>query len=335
MARVSAVIITLLFMAGMGFAEETSLTQLLEASGTWFQWNSFRKTGIVWKGTRSLAFRVGDPLLLVDFSTLYTTASIYQEEGRIVFPAESVAVFRDVFPFRGEGIDGASVVAIFIDPGHGGKDPGAVSTTRNGELIQEKDIVLQVALDLSNKLSSQYPQKQVILSRDDDQYISLEQRITFANSIHLERGETMLFISLHANAALNKKARGFEVWYLPPQVVRKNVADPEELSSADPDVLSVLNILRDEELTVESVLLARSILSALDFSIGSASINRGLREESWYVVRNAKVPAVLLELGFITNFEEQEMLMNSEYLQRLSTGVYQGIADFIQSIEGE
>jgi len=75
-------------------------------------------------------------------------------------------------------------------------------------------------------------------------------------------------------------------------------------------------------------------VDGLDEQIGSQSINRGLKEESWFVVRNARMPSVLVELGFVSNPEEAALLADSSYLKRCSTGIYNGIRSFISYFEG-
>ena len=111
---------------------------------------------------------------------------------------------------------------------------------------------------------------------------------------------------------------------------------PEELEGANTEGLrNILNTMKDEEFTVESVLLARNILEGLDGVIGASSKNLGLKEESWFVVRNAKMPSVLVELGFITNPEEAKLMSDQLHLRKMATGLYNGITEFIEQFESK
>ena len=126
-----------------------------------------------------------------------------------------------------------TIAAVLIDPGHGGKDPGAIgSHTIDDEKIRinEKDIVLDVSRQLYQALALRYPDKQIMLTRDDDTFISLENRVNKANSISLGDHEAIIYISIHANASLNSKAHGFEVWYLPPDY-RRTLIDQKSIEA--------------------------------------------------------------------------------------------------------
>ena len=91
--------------------------------------------------------------------------------------------------------------------------------------------------------------------------------------------------------------------------------------------------MTDEEFTVTSVLLAKHILAGFDAMIGDASRNLGLKEESWFVVRNAKMPSVLVELGFVTNTAEAERMADPVHLRKMALGLYNGVTEFITGFE--
>ena len=171
------------------------------------------------------------------------------------------------------------------------------------------------------------------MSRDTDRYLTLEERTTIANSIETDSDETVIFVSIHANASLNRGAMGFEVWFLPPEFRRRDLVNPEQAGIDDPDLLSILNTMREEEITIESILLARNVLAGMESMIGDRSPNRGLREENWYVVRNAKMPSILVEVGFVTHPEEARRLERGDYLQEITQGIYIGITNFVRSYE--
>jgi N-acetylmuramoyl-L-alanine amidase len=163
--------------------------------------------------------------------------------------------------------------------------------------------------------------------------VSLEQRTDVANSLITETEDAVIFISIHANASLNKKARGYEVWYLPDEY-RRELISPDSLTRDSRELAPILNSMREEEYTRESVFLAQSIVDHFERRVGDRSVNRGIREESWFVVRNAKMPAVLVELGFLTNDEEAALLAETGYLRTLAEAIYSAVAGFVIRFEG-
>lgn len=285
------------------------------------------------RGTRSFGFGIGSTVASVDFTSTIRIDAARIDGGRVVVPATLADEIRRQFP----PLDlGRRVGAVFIDAGHGGRDPGAIGrVVRDGESspLQEKDVVLEVALDLGGRLAERYPDREIIYSRNSDVYLTLEERTQLANAIPLDVNESVVFVSIHANASPNRAAQGFEVWVLPPEYRRSNLVDAAEVGVEDPDLLSILNTMREEEISIESELLARNVLVGLDARIGRRSPNRGLRQESWYVVRNARMPSILVEVGFVTNLDEAARLSNPAYLQEVADGIYSGVVNFIERYE--
>jgi N-acetylmuramoyl-L-alanine amidase len=309
------------------------LAEILERTGARFEWDPYREQGALVRGDRIVTFSVGSEIAVVDLNRIERIVPPVRRDGSLVFSRDFLSFSLGLFPPQEQL---RRIAAIFIDPGHGGKDPGAVgapSDSRPDDRLQEKDVVLDVGLRLQELLSRRYPDREIVMSRDTDRYLTLEERTTIANAIETEPTETVVFISLHANASLNRAARGFEVWFLPPEFRRRDLVNAEETGVNDPDLLSILNTMREEEITIESILLARNVLAGLESRVGDRSPNRGLREESWYVVRNAKMPSVLVEVGFVTNREEAANLRDSAYLQEITEGIYTGVNNFVRSYE--
>ena len=226
-----------------------------------------------------------------------------------------------------------SIGAILIDPGHGGKDPGAsASFMIKGKktTVIEKDINLSIGLKLYDMLTKAYPKKRILMTRSTDKYLTLEERTDIANSVKLGQNEAVLYLSIHVNASLDKTATGFEVWYLSPGY-RRQVIDSE--SDEDKGLLTILNSMMEEEYTTESILMAKFIEDGLNAQVGSLSPQRGIKEEEWFVVRNAKMPSVLVETGFLSNAEEAALLSDDNYLKKLSLGIYNGLGAFITHFE--
>lgn len=282
------------------------------------------------KNNRIINFKPGSPVVLFDNQPVFI-----ENDGHfdpLSVPSEVFAKMQDYFSSYSARYS-YRVGAILIDPGHGGKDPGAVgSYTSEGKNIsvKEKDIVLSVAKNLYEKLKVKYPDKKILMTRYGDTYPSLEERVDMANSVELSEHEAVLYISIHANAAFNKNSSGFEVWYLSPDY-RRTVIDESSVDSAE--ILPILNSMMEEEFTTESILIAKSILDGMESQIGDKSKNRGLKAESWFVVRNARMPSVLIELGFVTNETEVRLLDDTGYLQKCATGIYNGLVNFISYFE--
>jgi len=315
--------------------EAVSLTAFADANNLDLRWDPYLERGSLSRRGNSVTFELNTGFAVFNFRERFAVGKPFRDDGTVMVPAAFQNGVLDFFP-EIPNLFSRRIAAIFIDPGHGGKDPGTIGThTITGETLRlnEKDLVLDAALQLQETLSRRYPEKQIVVSRATDEYLTLEERTARANSIDAEQNESVIFISIHANASLNRQARGFEVWFLPPEVQRRDLVLAEQVGVDDPQVLSIINTIRDEEITMESVLLARSILSGLDETIGTLSPNRGLKEESWYVVRNAEMPSVLVELGFVTNEEEFILLRDENYLAEAVRGIYNGIVKFIRDFE--
>ena len=256
--------------------------------------------------------------------------------GRLELPAESAAALVRWFAERdAERASRFSIAAILIDPGHGGKDSGAIGEFGSGKdrfRILEKDVALSVGLDIYARLQARWPEKRILLTRSGDTYPTLEERVDIGNDVQLGINEAIIYISIHANASFNKAASGFEVWYLDPEY-RRTVVDETKSQGVDKNVLPILNAMLEEEYTTESVFLARNILSGIRKSVGDASVDRGIREEEWFVVRNARMPSVLVEVGFVTNEAEARKLADKDHLRKLGDGIYNGIVEFVDYFE--
>ncbi|MFP4565703.1 MAG: N-acetylmuramoyl-L-alanine amidase [Spirochaetaceae bacterium] len=336
MKRILILLAAIQLASSLFAADAVPLSQLLDRTGAGLAWDAYRDHGTLSRGTTIVSFAPGRRSAVLNGTENLFIGEVSMEDGGLYFSEEAAARLEAVLspPERAE--DGRHVTAIFIDPGHGGKDPGTIGRhTVDGRTIEvyEKDIVLDVSIRLREMLSQRYPEKEIMLSRDEDVYLTLEERTELANQVNVSRNEAIVYLSIHANASLNNKATGFEVWYLPPEYRRRNLIEARTAGVDDPDVLNILNTIREEEFTIESVLLARNIVDSLDRQVGAVSANRGIKEESWYVVRNAKMPSVLVELGFVTNRDEIVRLQDSDYLNKLALGIYNGISTFISNFE--
>ncbi len=275
--------------------------------------------------------KIDQPLTLFSDKTRAFFPAPRKKDGLTLISKEAYQKFKTFFSVPEKDIN-YKVAAILIDPGHGGKDPGCLgSYVQNGKthIMREKDIALKVGKNLYYMLKSNYPDKKILLTRSKDTYPTLGARVAMANAVKLGKNESVLYVSIHVNAALNTKASGFEVWYLPPDY-RRQVLDKKGVPK---EIHSILNSMLEEEFTAESILMAQNILNGLDAKIGKQSKSRGLKANQWFVVRNVKMPSVLVELGFITNPKEVRLMDTPAYLKKCAQGIYNGLSNFINSFE--
>ena len=224
------------------------------------------------------------------------------------------------------------VQVIVLDAGHGGSDPGSLGRHEFGGqsvVLREKDLTLAVVLEAEQLLRAKYPDRNIILTRNSDTYPTLEERVKLAHAQNLGPHDSILFLSVHFNASLNPKASGLEFWYVPHDYEREVIATKDVPESVFP----VLNLMVDQEFKKESMELAKNLATSLAQELGDSQIQRGLKENPWFVVRMARMPAVLAELGFITNPDDAYRLQNPAYLKQLARGLYIGLSSFIQKYE--
>jgi N-acetylmuramoyl-L-alanine amidase len=221
---------------------------------------------------------------------------------------------------------------IVLDPGHGGKDPGAV-----GKLgTREKDLNLAIAQKLAQRLER--AGYRVLLTREKDEFVSLKERVDFAN-----KNKADIFISIHNNASReNPRAVGFETYFLAEgrtdleraQALKENeVLKLEENSNPflNDELSLILSDLAQTEFLKESEELACAIQDAADAYLGLA--NRGVKQAGFYVLRGALMPAVLVEGGFLTNRREEKLLRQEKTQEKIAEAIFRGVKNFLLSYE--
>ena len=229
---------------------------------------------------------------------------------------------------RDDGVkppDGIRVVV--LDPGHGGRDWGALGPRG----LKEKEVVLDVALRLRRLLVERLG-VEVVLTRSEDVFVPLEDRTAIAN-----RAKGDLFLSLHVNADPRGRGEGFEAYFLTREpsdsearasALRENIGPaPEGLGPAAQD--GVKPILWDitESLHVrESSILADALLDQLERIIGVR--NRGIKSGPFAVLRHAAMPSVLVEVAFLTDPAEEARLQTEAHRQHLAEALFAGIARY-------
>lgn len=218
---------------------------------------------------------------------------------------------------------------IVLDAGHGGRDPGSIG--RDG--TREKDVTLRVARALAERLGEEEG-VEVVLTRDDDTFVALGDRTRIAN-----REEADLFVSIHANSAESRSARGFETFFLSAaksedarRVAKmENSAILYENPEIDPASLDELNFilwdLAQNEYLRESSALAETIQVELDRHLPLES--RGVKQAGFFVLNGAYMPAVLFEMAFISNPREEALLNDSAFRTRLVDGLATSLLGYL------
>lgn len=233
----------------------------------------------------------------------------------------------------------AKALHIVIDPGHGGTDNGAVYGK-----TKESDLVLVVSQKLKNLLEKD-ASFQVSITRSSDIGLSLPARVKFA-----EDKKADLFVSLHANAAMDPRARGVEFFFqnsLPPDeeslflASRENQisvdsADLYQISGGDDlsragDIAAIIEDLKRQHRMHESLRFSYTLSSSWNESPRSTSVT--IKQAPFYVISKTSMPAVLVEIGFLSNPHELRQLTNNQYQQDIAQKIYSALVSYKEKID--
>ena len=217
---------------------------------------------------------------------------------------------------------------IVIDAGHGGHDPGTIG--RAG--LQEKDLVLDVALRLERMIRSELG-AEVIMTRSTDVFVELVERTAIANTKGAD-----LFLSIHANASRNPRARGIETYFL-------NFAqDPHAEAVAARENAISAGTLKDLQGLVKAITLNSKIDESRDFatSVQEAMVSqqrshhpvedRGVHQAPFYVLIGANMPSVLAEVAFVSNPEDEKKLKSPEFREVIARSLLRGVRDYLEAL---
>jgi len=236
-------------------------------------------------------------------------------------------------PFVPKNLHKESVLRVCIDAGHGGKDPGA---NYRGS-AKEKELNLTVAKEIA-KILKKNKKIELKMTRDNDTFIPLGTRATIANNFKAD-----LFVSIHTNAAPNKKAKGFEIYFRSDKASDKEAAqtaalENEALNYETSGVGKVtyadllLNSLAANENINESSKLAariRNSVSEKKSALGiPVNMNNSIKQANFYVLQGVKAPSVLVEMGYVTNKDDKKRLNNKKVLQTMANAVSTGIINY-------
>ena len=220
-------------------------------------------------------------------------------------------------------------IIVFIDPGHGGKDPGAIGSL--GTL--EKELTLKVSFLLAKALNKN-KQINVLLSRTGDYFLPLRERTNLA-----KKNKADIFISIHADSSKNKYASGISVFSLSDkasdkeaQILAKRENEVDKILGIekkikDPFVYGSLIKMLQREAMNDSSFLARKIISNLKKT--KLAVNRGHRFAGFAVLKSYDIPSVLIEIGFLSNQKEEKKMLNERYIKDLSKGLAKAIESYL------
>lgn len=228
---------------------------------------------------------------------------------------------------------------VVIDPGHGGKDPGAV-----GKDSKEKNIVLSIALKLGGMLKAKYPDMKVIYTRSTDEFIELYRRAKIANEHKAD-----LFISIHCNSSKSPDAYGSETFVMG---INKSKANLEVARKENASILFEDNYSRQyegydpysPEATIifslyQNLFLDQSLDLATRvekyFSKSFNSFERGVKQAGFLVLYNVTMPGILVEAGFISNPQEEAFLKSNEGQQKVAKAIFNAVVDYKNNKEGK
>ncbi len=228
---------------------------------------------------------------------------------------------------------------VVIDAGHGGKDPGAI-----GKMAKEKDIVLNVALKLGAYINEFMPDVKVVYTRDTDVFVPLNKRAEIAN-----KSKADLFISIHANAISTPKIYGAETFVLGLHRTKENL----EVAKLENSVI----VLEEDYTTTyegfdpnsaESYIIFELMQNIhIDQSIQMASLvqnqfkervgrrDRGVKQAGFLVLRQASMPSVLVELGFLTNSNEEKFIASEKGQSYMASAIFRAVRSYKEEFDAK
>jgi N-acetylmuramoyl-L-alanine amidase len=225
---------------------------------------------------------------------------------------------------------------IILDAGHGGKDPGAIG--KGG--LKEKTITLKMSKKVETLLKKRLENIKIKSTRSSDRFIELAERAEIANR-ELKKDTNGLFVSIHVNASISSRISGFETYFLSQNptneearktaALENNVVILENQGSGKKkyeDVDYIEALMMTTQIQKESSLLADSVQRSLRKNIKEFK-SRGVHKADFFVLRGALMPAVLVEVGFITHQKEIKFLKTDEYQDKLAQGIVDGIVSFL------
>jgi N-acetylmuramoyl-L-alanine amidase len=288
-------------------------------------WDGVSQTVTMYYHGQKIQALVGSRIVIVGAEKLSLSAPLGRRQGAVVVPEdfEKMVFAPERIAGAGTSASGRLFARVVVDAGHGGKDSGAVGFCN----IKEKDI----DLDLARRVARNFKDAgvDVILTRDQDEFIPLDGRTDLAS-----RPDVDFFLSIHANANKNHRARGVEVYYS--GALGKEDKSEDQRRHNEKKVCSLFNMRKDSE-TLNRVVagmlyaykmrvsaaMAEAVSRGMGTDLGQSS--RGSKTARYFVLRNTLVPAILVEVGFISNPREAVLLKEGRYRQKIADAITQSL----------
>ena len=258
---------------------------------------------------------------------------VLSDKINLIESNKPISLEHDIFNFfpiqRPKNLKLEKKIIVFIDPGHGGKDPGAIGMLGT----QEKDLTLKFSFLLADALNKNN-QINAILSRTGDYFLPLRERTRLA-----KKNKADIFVSIHADSSKNKNANGVSVFSLSDRASDKEAQILAKRENDVDNMLGIKNEIQDlivygslikmfqREAMNSSSLLARKIISNLEKT--KLALNRGHRFAGFAVLKSYDMPSVLIEIGFLSNKNEEKKLLNNSYMKDLSKGLGKAIENYL------
>ena len=228
---------------------------------------------------------------------------------------------------------------VVIDPGHGGKDPGAP-----GRLEYEKSVVLSVALRLGFMIETFFPDVKVVYTRNRDYFVGLSERSNIANLAKAD-----LFISIHANGSENRATIGCETYIMGLHVTKENLevamrensvinleTDRSEYEGFDPsDIASYIVFQLMQNAYLEQSFKMASYIQEEFGKDGPVRENRGVKQAGYWVLYKTAAPSVLVELGFMSNISEEHILIDPDNHQQFAECIFRAFKRYKASVDAQ
>lgn len=281
----------------------------------------------------TIFLREGNPYVVVNaqLKNLYLEPEF--KKGVLFIPSSLPVILKNLrkYPERGKFISWIPIRInrIVVDPGHGGRDPGAISPWG----LKEKEVNLSIAFYLKKFLKERG--FEVFLTRNSDKFVSLKERVNFSI-----RKKADLFISIHANSNRARFLKGLEIYYLSPRfsdTQSKILATAENLCKQEAlDFSYKIRKIIGEMLNLENRRETLELASAIQLSAENFGIEtRDIKGAPFYVLKYNFCPALLIEVGYLTNSQEERKLRSSLYRRQIALSIAEGITQLTRSLNEE
>ncbi|MDD4980768.1 MAG: N-acetylmuramoyl-L-alanine amidase [Candidatus Omnitrophica bacterium] len=318
----------------IGGTAYVSLLNLCESEDITWEYDTFTRVVNLSKGAHNIDLMVGERLILVDGVGQYLKHPVDLYQGAVVVPYKfKEQVLDSLFgkTYAKQSVPLTRIRKVVIDAGHGGNDPGTIG--KRG--LKEKYVNLDIAKRLANLLKNDG--LEVIMTRSSDTFVPLSRRVAIANNAKAD-----LFISIHANANRVRSLSGFEVYCVTTAVNDSKRALDSARQGAPPDIdrssfaqspsLNLKATVWDMIYTsnrADALRLSRYVCRTIDKNLNTKVL--GVKNGPFYVLKGAHMPAILIEVGYLSNYNEERLINNGYYRQQLAESIEQGIRNYIRN----